>query len=206
MKRKWSQRNLVIVPAVVILALAMIAAIVVVVAVTGPDQPDETTDTVIVQPRHSLTFPESMPADFGLVAEWGVARMNTLDTFSGTFTKDLVSGSPPTATTGLVLTPAELRGLFDGLRELELWSYPRHFHPWYADVTSAGVEQMVTPATNYHLRVVAAGLEQEIWWTDDNASTVASAEALRDWFRMVMELVQSRPEYKALPQARGGYA
>jgi hypothetical protein len=63
------------------------------------------------------------------------------------------------------------------------------------------------------LTVVAGGLSillsfalADIWWTDDNLSTSAGAVALRAWFRQVWTLVESRPEYEALPEARGGYA
>ena len=151
-------------------------------------------------------LPEEMPDDFGFVAEWGVARMNSLDTFEGTFTKDLVTGSPRTATTKLVLTSDEKQALYQALRMLEPWSYPSRFEPPYADVTAPGTEQMVTPALKYHLHLSVARMEKDIWWTDDNLSTVAGAVALRAWFRQVMVLVESRPEYKAMPEARGGYA
>ena len=151
-------------------------------------------------------LPEQMPDDFGFIAEWGVARMNSLDTFQGTFTKDLVTGSPPSATTKLMLTSEERRELYQALRALEPWSYPSRFEPPYADVTSPGVEQVVTPALSYHLYLAGARMEKDIWWTDDNWSTTADAEALRAWFRQVMDLVRSRPEYKAMPEARGGYA
>jgi hypothetical protein len=151
-------------------------------------------------------LPEQMPDDFGFVAEWGVARMNGLDTFEGTFTKDLVTGSPPTATTKLVLTSDEKQVLYQALRTLEPWSYPSRFEPPYADVTAPGVEQVATPAIKYHLYLAGARMEKDIWWADDNWSTTAGAVALRAWFRQVMDLVESRPEYKALPEARGGYA
>jgi hypothetical protein len=212
-ERKWTQRNVTIAAGVVVLAMALLAAVVVTAVLTRPDHSGETADTVMdtgyttlptVPATNPPAFPASMPADFRLTAEWGVARMNTLDTLDGTFTKDLVTGAPPTATTSLVLTAAELQRLFDGLRDLDPWSYPNYFHPWYADVTSAGIDQMVTPAMKYHLRVVAAGVEKEIWWADDNGSSVAAAEALREWFRLVWTTVESKPEYKAMPRLGEG--
>jgi hypothetical protein len=158
------------------------------------------------QTSYPPALPEQMPDDFGFIAEWGVARMNSLDTFEGTFTKDLVTGSPPTATTKLLLTSEEKGELYQALRALEPWSYPSRFEPPYADVTAPDVDQAVTPAIKYHLYLAGARMEKDIWWTDDNWSTTASAAALRAWFRQVMALVESRPEYKAMPEARGGYA
>ncbi len=157
---------------------------------------------------HVSGLPEQMPRDldFAFVAEWGVGRMNTLDAIDGYFTKDLVSGSPAYASTELVLTDDERRELYRLLRALEPWSYPDVFDPPYNDAGVTGTEQFVTPAITYHLQLFVLGTEKNIWWTDDNASTTPGAQALRAWFRTVMELVQNRPEYKAMPQARGGYA
>jgi hypothetical protein len=161
---------------------------------------------VVAGALHEPVLPPDMPSGFGFVAEWGVARMNSLDTFEGTFTKDLVTGSPPTATTRLMLTSDEKQALYRALRALEPWSYPSRFEPPYASAPAGNQVQVVTPATKYHLSVVGDGIEKDIWWTDDNLSGSAGAVALRAWFRQVMGLVESKPEYKAMPEARGGYA
>ncbi len=173
--------------------------------VTSTSAPPATTASTGPE-AHEPALPAQMPADFSMVAEWGVARMNILDTSAGTFTKDLVSGEPPTATAHLVLGAAELESLYQDLRALDPFSYPDRFDPPYADVTEPGVEQMVSPTTRYHLQVVAHGLVKDIYWTDDNFSSVAAANALREWFGKVMRAVENTPEYKAMPEARGGYA
>lgn len=148
-------------------------------------------------------LPEQMPADFGFVAEWW---RNSLDTFKGTFTKDLVAGSPITATANLSLTRDEMERVYQELVAMDILSYPAAFAPPYAEVTTPGTEHTVSGVINYHLRLTAAGIEKDISWSDVNGSTTQEAVALRDWFRRLMELIISKPEYKAMPQARGGYA
>ncbi len=152
-----------------------------------------------------ITPDQEMPPDFGFIAEWGVARMNTLDTFTGTFTKDLVLGSPVTATADLSLTQQELEDAYKRLLGIDIWGYPTHFAPPYADVTTPGQDQTISPVMNYHLHVVAAGMSKDIWWSDSNGSSAPEALTLRYWFRWLMELITSKPEYKAMPPARGGY-
>ena len=151
------------------------------------------------------SLPATMPPDFALVASFGVGAGNTLDTSAGTFTKDLVGGTPGTATAGLRLTSAELAGAYQGLVQMDVLSYPSEFHPDYAEVTIPGMNRMVTPSMSYSLRIHAAGVDKDISWDDSNGSTVAKAVALREWFKNLMQVIQAKPDYKALPPARGGY-
>ncbi len=155
---------------------------------------------------HTPELAERMPADFGFVAEWGLGRMNTLDAVEGSFTKDLVSGSPAFATTELVLTDDERRELYGLVRALEPWSYPDLFDPPYNEANVTDEEMMVTPSITYHLQLFTGNGEKNIWWHDDNGSETPAATALRAWFKRVMAIVQSHKEYRGLPPARGGYA
>lgn len=148
-------------------------------------------------------LPEQMPADFGFVAEWW---RNSLDTFESTFTKDLVVGSPITATAELKLSADEMKKIYQELLAMDILSYPADFTPPYADVTTPGTGHVISPFINYHLHLVAAGIQKDVSWSDVNGSTTQEAVALRDWFRRLMDLIESKPEYKAMPQARGGYA
>jgi hypothetical protein len=50
-------------------------------------------------------LPAVQPADFGFVAAYGVGVRNQIDTFQGTFTKDIISQTKPNPTVELRLTP-----------------------------------------------------------------------------------------------------
>jgi hypothetical protein len=53
-------------------------------------------------------LPEQIPPDFGFTAAYGVDARNVLDTFTGTFTKDIINPNKPNPTVELRLTPEEL--------------------------------------------------------------------------------------------------
>jgi hypothetical protein len=139
-----------------------------------------------------------MPDDFGFVAAFGVYGKMVLDTFTGTFHKDMVLPQNTTSTASLSLTPAELRDAYARLVALDLLGYPTDFIPQQ----TGGV----TPNEEYYLRIMAGGVEKEIRWDDTTLSDDHKAVALRDWFKWLQELIYERPEYKALPDFRGGYA
>jgi hypothetical protein len=64
-----------------------------------------------------------------------------------------------------------------------------------------------TPHTSDYLFIEAAGIKKEVHWEDFSGGWWSSpkADALRNWFKKLEGLIQAQPEYKALPEARGGY-
>ena len=143
------------------------------------------------------SLPIEMPQDFSLIAAYGVTMKNMLDTFSGTFTKDLIGAVPSTATTGLALTQAELHNIYRGLRDMEILSYPSEFQP--------KSESSVQPHESYLLYFRANGVTKQIHWEDGTMSAEPQANSLRAWFERVKQLIEAKAEYKALPAAEGGY-
>ncbi len=143
-----------------------------------------------------------MPADFGFVAAYGVTAKNVLDTFAGTFTKDIISPKPnPTAE--LRLTPEELATLYQDLVDMGILDYPSVFRPELEN--QSGTMMMVQPYKTYLLTIRAGGNEKHISWEDANQMSTPRAEALRDWFTKLQQLIEATPEYQAMPPAEGGY-
>lgn len=154
---------------------------------------------------HKTELPKTMPADFGFSAAYGVAAKNQIDTFKGTFTKDIVSPSKPNPTVQLRLTAGELGRLYSELASMHILDYPSQLPPPEDRVAKNGTAVVVMPSESYTLRIKAAGVEKVITW-DDNANLMTSeAKALRTWFRELENIIQSKPEYKAMPPAQGGY-
>ena len=142
-------------------------------------------------------LPETMPADFGFVLAFGVAARNVLDTFAGTFTKDMIVDPP--VTTELRLSPEELARLYRRMAEIKIEAYPRDFRP--ADTG----EGFGSPYSSYRLRLRADGRELAISWEDLNSSSAPEATGLRQLFQDIRLMIEARDEYKRLPAARGGY-
>ncbi len=147
-------------------------------------------------------LPRQMPADFGFVAAYGVTAKNALDTFAGTFTKDIIS-SKPNPTVGLRLTPEELATLYQGLVDISILDYPAVFRPEQED--ESGVIAWIEPHDTYLLTIRAAGGEKHIFWEAGYQGGLPRATALRDWFTKLEQMIEAKPEYQAMPPTEGGY-
>lgn len=143
------------------------------------------------------TLPHDMPADFGFALAYGIEARNEIDTFAGTFTKDMIEDPP--VTTELRLSPDELGLIYRRMAEIKIEDYPVDFRP--AD-TGQGFGAMYD---SYRLTMRAGGREYEILWDDQNSSTAQEATALRQLFQDIRRMIEARDEYKKLPPARGGY-
>src|SRR3990172_11203851 len=79
----------------------------------------------------SLAMPQRMPDDFNFVLRFGIeagmGSKNVLDTFKGTFTKDLVMAG--SVTTKLRLTNKEMQAIYEKMRDVEVWRYPEQYSP-----------------------------------------------------------------------------
>jgi hypothetical protein len=142
-------------------------------------------------------LPATRPPDFGFVLAYGVDAHNVIDTFAGTFTKDLVSGLARYALAQATFTPAELDTFYQRFAQIHIETYPELYGP----VTNV----FQTPYTTYYLRLRAAGREQIVRWADAHQSQEPEAVKLRQLLEDVQNAIQAKPAVKALPPAHGGY-
>jgi hypothetical protein len=150
--------------------------------------------------------PEQSRADFAFVAAYGVMARNVVDTFVGTFTKDLVSAGQ--VTTELRLSEDEMQNLYEDLVEMQakwqLFTTPFSINP---DPDNTGTSMRVTPSHTYRLEWQFGEFRSvPIIWDDNSSSSDPKAVALRDWFSKLRRMIEAKPEYQALPPAKGGYA
>ena len=168
---------------------------------TMPETSLGTTSTTSSPPYTvpAPVFPAQVPSDFGFRAAYGVTAKNVMDTFAGTFTKDLAKAGQ--ATTDLRLTGEEMQRLYGDLAEMQ--------SRWQLFTTPFSVEDaggFVTPSVIYRLEWSVGDFGSiPIVWDDSNLSADPKAVALRDWFDKLRRSIEAKPEYEALPPAEGGY-
>jgi hypothetical protein len=147
-------------------------------------------------------LPAAQPDDFGFIANYGPYGKNQLDTFAGTFTKDIISQTKPNPTVELRLTAEELATLYQDLRAMRILDYPDSLDP--SNTGKTGITAS-TP-TSYQLQIRAGGVEKTIHWEHGEFARTDQAKALFDWFQKLRAMIGTKPEYQRMPQLEGGYA
>lgn len=133
-----------------------------------------------------------------LVFSYGVGARNVLDTGRGTFTKDMIVASP--VTVDLRLTGDELRRVARRLAAIDFFSYP----PTYKTREDLGGGR-VTPYMTYRFVVTTAAGIKEVTWHDTTFNSDQRAADLRGLARLIAGMIESKAEYRALPEPEGAY-
>jgi hypothetical protein len=147
-------------------------------------------------------LPAIMPSDFGFVASYGPYAKNRIDTFAGTFTKDIISQTKPNPTTTLQLTAEQMASLYEDLRAINILDYPDSLDP--SNTGKTGITAS-TPIS-YSLQIRAGGIEKAIRWDHGEFARTDQAKSLLDWFERLRAMIEATPEYQRMPPLEGGYA
>jgi hypothetical protein len=131
-----------------------------------------------------------------IIFKYGVGARNELNTFEGTYTKDMVMDNP--ITTRMILSQEELRQIQQKITEIDLFSFPDNF--------SINPSGEVTPQTDYYIKVQNGSQIKEISWNDNSLIESNMQNSLDQFVSYLVGIIEQKPEYKALPAARGGYA
>ena len=143
-----------------------------------------------------LFYTPSYPEDLQIVFKYGVNTRNILNTSAGTYTKDLIQDPP--ITTELTLTKRELD---------TIWSLIQENGFYTLEEQSWARSHSIAPEYKYNLIVQAKGYpDTEITMTDLYHSYKPNEEAFFNITKKIVSIIESKPEYKALPKPRGGYA
>ena len=143
-----------------------------------------------------LFYTPVYPEDFEFVFKYGVNTRNILNTSAGTYTKDLILDPP--VTTKLTLTERELD---------TIWSLIQENGFYTLEEQSWARSHSIAPEYKYTLIVQANGNpDTEITMTDLYHSYKPNEEAFFNITKKIVSIIESKPEYKALPEPRGGYA
>ena len=142
-------------------------------------------------------------SDFNLVFEYGAGgapTKNVLDTFQGTFTKDMIVDPP--VTVKLKLSDQDLSRIRDKMDKIDFWDYPDvlEYEP-----RADGLTVMVTPYTSYYFKATMGKVVKEVTWENEYLDESPRAVALKELAQLIQQIIESTPEYEALPEPRGGY-
>jgi hypothetical protein len=158
-----------------------------------------TSATATTSVAAAPALPAAQPADFGFVASYGAYGKNRLDTFAGTFTKDIINPAKPNPTATLRLTADQMATLYQDLRVMEFQDFPESLDPGNTDMTAS------TP-TSYRLDILAGGVSKTVSFAHGDLPKTKQAKDLVAWFEKLRGMIEATPEYKQMPPLEGGYA
>jgi hypothetical protein len=141
----------------------------------------------------------SKESEFNFIFKYGVGARNVLDTFNDTFTKDMVLA--PSISIDLALNAAEMESIYQKMVEINFFNYPEEFK-----VTPEGdLIGTVTPYSSYYFKVEYKSGIKELKWEDEITNPNEQADKLRELINLIKNIIESREEYKELPEPSGGY-
>jgi hypothetical protein len=134
---------------------------------------------------------------------YGVGAKNILDTFEGTFTKDLI-GDPP-ITIRMWLTDEEISRIEGKLKEIGFFN--NSTLTLYHIPDAGGVSTIQSHYSTCYLKVQYGTHVKELRWIDQCVSPKTEAkENLDELSDLIQNIIMAKPEYQKLPEPRGGYA
>ena len=139
-----------------------------------------------------------MGNEFKLKFSYGVGSKNVLNTFEDTYTKDLIADG--TITIPFHLTEDELRQIYDKMCEIGFFDYPDTFKDKNSDSTAE-----IDPFYSYIFKVRHGNSEKHLHWDNRCLDIDPRLEKLRELIDLIKEIIETRMEYKRLPESRGGY-
>ena len=139
-------------------------------------------------------------SDFNLIFKYGVMARNELNTFQGTYNKDMVMD--PSITVSLSLSEKELDRIYRKMAEIDFFGYPDEFS---VAVPAGELVGRVTPYSSYYFKVEHDSDIKELWWEDEITNEDERADKLRELIELIRDIVESKEEYKELPSPTSGY-
>ena len=141
--------------------------------------------------------PPTRPEHFDFIFKYGPMAKNVLNTLNGTYTRDMVIG--PSVTINMTLTEDDLDRIFRKMIEINFFDYPETFV-----VPRKDVYGYVTPFDRYRFFVEYCDVKT-VKWDAEELYRNREATSLKELCDLIIEIIESKPEYKTLPKPRGGY-
>ena len=143
---------------------------------------------------------DTQEGEFNFLFRYGVTGGNILDTFQDMYIKDMISEPP--IVIGFSLTPEEMDSIYQKMVEIDFFSYPDEFE---VTVPEGELVQLVTPYSYYYFKVQYNGRTKELTWEDKISNPDEKADKLKELINLIINIVESKEEYKNLPQPSSGY-
>ncbi len=135
--------------------------------------------------------PPANAASMKLIFKYGVGAKNALDTFAGTYTKDMVID--PSITVPFHLTEDERARIFSKINELKVFDQKQ----------PAPLMAMMNPCSGYYLKVHTDSYDKDLSWSNCSGKTIAPA--WNTFSEFMISLIESKDEYKKLPKTKSEY-
>lgn len=175
-----------------------------------PEEPEPVVEsTVTPTPEETISGTESpvkhepRESNFNLIFRYGIMAGNTLDTFQGTYVKDMVRD--PSIRIDLALTEEEMDSIYQKMVEIDFFNYPDRFSISVPPGVPTGV---FTPYSSYYFKVEYNSKIKELWWDDKivyKDYKDEKADRLRELIKLIMDIFESKEEYKKLPEPSSAY-
>lgn len=146
-----------------------------------------------------VIMPNDMPDDFMFSLKYGVKALNEINTFEQTYTKDLVLDG--TVTTELELTKAELRKIYQKMKEIEILDTVLKA----VYIGEDGAETHIEPRSDYYLTVQINEEIYSVEWTNNIHDEDTRNELARFVNFLHDEIISIKSEYLGLPEPSGSY-
>ena len=140
---------------------------------------------------------------FHFILKYGQYAKNVLNTFEGTFTKDMVVDS--IITIKFALSQEELDSIQNKMVEINIFEYPEKYQPWQDDGPPSNSVIDHTSYNTYYFKIQLGNQLKEIFWTDSNWSKATKAIRLRNLISQIVMMIESKKEFKKLPPPLGLY-
>lgn len=167
--------------------LLLIAIMVIVLAIAG-----------FVVFKQSNTQPQNLPngetSNFNFIFRYGIGAKNELNTFSKTYTKDMVID--PSVTIKFELTNNELAGIYQKINNLKLLENNEE------SVEENMIVTIVSPCSSYYLKVQIDSTQKELSWNNCRGKI---SDKFQQFTNYIIPIIESREEYKKLPTPKGAY-
>ena len=145
--------------------------------------------------------------DFNLIFTYGIGA-NTLDTFNNTYTRDMITDA--NITIDLYLSQEEMDAIYEKMIEIDFFNYPDVFSRYVPEGSIVGER---TPYFSYYFKVAYDSYVKELTWNDNIRSVLIRGEYITDdkvdklksLTQLITHIIESKEEYKKLPEPRGGY-
>lgn len=144
----------------------------------------------------SNTMPETMPDDFDFFIRYGFQAKNEINTYDGTFTKDLIKDG--TMTVDMILTDEELQWIYSKMRSINI-AATKNLEPKSTDC-------YLEPASSYILDITMNGENVSLIFNTRHCDLTRDMKQLITLVNDIhSQIIAEKDEYKQLPEPRGGY-
>lgn len=148
----------------------------------------------------SDTLPESRPSDFNFIFKYGYGgtNRNVLNTFNGTYTKDL--GLDPSVTIDFILSDEDMDRIYQKMIETKFFCYPEEF---VIPVPEGELVSATSEYQGYYVRVECNHRIKVLQWRDNILNENDDARNLREVLSLIKSIIRSKDEYWELPSPSG---